>query len=105
MARRLGTLASLASLLLIIFIVIGIVVEEVDAAKAGRGKKLTGRRIEDYWRPIKYLLMVVLFPPIAYFLFSLATDPSLPGLMKRVGVVARERFATHLGPTPKYKRR
>jgi hypothetical protein len=81
------------------------------AAQAGpggrvaRGRHIPRKELADYWPPIKWLLIVIFAPPVVYFFASIATDPTLPGIMKRAGQVLRERFTVYLGPTPKYKRR
>jgi hypothetical protein len=73
--------------------------------RAARGRNVPRKELADYWPPIKWLLIVIFAPPVLYFFASIATDPTLPGIMKRAGQVLRERFTVYLGPTPKYKRR
>lgn len=77
-----------------------------DLAEAKRKKRTSfGKSTEDYLPRIKLLLVAIFAPVILYAVVSLARDPALPTITKRLGRATLDRFATFLGPAPKYKRR
>ena len=67
--------------------------------------KLVRARMGVFWRLVKYVFIAVFVPAIISFLYSLATDPAVPQILRASLAAMNERFATSLSQTKRVKRR
>ena len=77
---------------------------EVDAKK----RKKSGRheeRFGEFRKLSGWLLLAVFGPVILAFLWAVAKDPAMPGLMTELGRRIKENSSAFLGRGPKYKAR
>ena len=95
----------LRSALLCNVFLLGTLLCEADAKKR---KKATGRHEERFgeFRKLSGWLLLAVFGPVIFaFLWAVAKDPAMPGLMTELGRRIKENSSAFLGRGPKYKAR
>lgn len=84
------------ALLLLFFVSI------VESKKARRSRrldassKLTRNKMHTYRRLVIFVFLAVLFPALASFCHSLATDPAVPQILRATGTAIKKRFSERL---------